>query len=439
MCSALPKVLHSLAGFPLLTHVLQAVGGLAPERTHVVYGHGGRSIREHFAESDVNWVLQDPQLGTGHAVQQALGEIDDASTVVVAYGDMPLIRPRTLIDLRDSGARGLTVATATLAKPDGYGRILRSTDGRLRRIVEETDASSEQIGIREVNTGFMAASAGTFRRYLQQVQNRNQQGEFYLTDIVHIAVARGDPVFTQTVDDPDEVRGVNSRSDLAAVERLWQRRNAERLMGQGATILDPDRIDVRGELIVGRDCVFDVNVIFEGNVVVGDGAHVGANTIVRRSTIGIDAVIASHCVIEDAEIASRARVGPFARIRPGTVIGEAAHVGNFVEIKNSRLEACSKANHLSYIGDANVGRNVNIGAGVITCNYDGANKHRTEIADDVFIGSNSQLVAPVRIGSGATIGAGSTITADVPDRVLAVSRARQRHITGWQRPRKDKD
>ena len=384
--------------------------------------------------NDGSGFFADSGQNLGFALRPALGDVDDDSDLDIYLAK---IEANTvwLNDGRgmfsDSSQRlgtGITAAVA-LADLDGDG-----------------DLDAMAGGWEEPAKVWLNDGAGAFAEHEQTLSLASVHiHDLALGDIDgdgdmdgFMAVASGDPVFTQTVNDPAEVRGVNSRSDLAAVERLWQRRNAERLMDQGATILDPDRIDCRGEVVVGRDCVFDVNVILEGTVTVGDGAHVGANTIVRRSTIGMDAIIESHCVIEDAEIASRARVGPFARIRPGAVIGEAAHVGNFVEIKNSRLEDGSKVNHLSYIGDASVGHDVNIGAGVITCNYDGANKHRTEIADDVFVGSNSQLVAPVRIGVGATIGAGSTITADVPDRVLAVSRARQRHIIGWLRPRKEK-
>ena len=436
MRSELPKVLHRLAGLPLLAHVLKAVAELAPAQTHVVYG--ADAVRAAGAEIAVNWVPQTQQLGTGHALQQALPQIDDDARILVVYGDIPLITPPSLTALLDP-AEGLVLLTAELDDPAGYGRILRDDDGAVRGIVEQRDASAGQLAITEINTGFLSAPARLLRQWLGRLDRDNDQGEYYLTDVVALAVADGVPVSSCRANDPWEVSGVNSRRELAALERHYQHRQAQTLMAAGVTVMDPARIDVRGwDVVVGRDCVLDVNVVLTGPCHLGEGVHVGANSCLQGVEIGDGVVVESHCVIQDAVIGARSVVGPFARIRPGARLAAGVHVGNFVEVKNSYLAPGAKANHLSYVGDSDVGAGVNVGAGVITCNYDGAYKHRTVIGDDVFIGSNSQLVAPVTIDKGATIGAGSTITADVPPEVLAVTRAEQRHISDWRRPRKPK-
>lgn len=437
MQSRLPKVLHPLGGEPLLSHVLRAARTQHPERIHVVYGHGGEQVREAVHDDSVNWVLQAEQLGTGHAVQQVLPAVAMDRQVLVLYGDIPLISPESLAALCEAGRRAAAVLTTTVADPSGYGRIVRDAAGRVVRIVEDKDATGDERLIREINTGFIAAPADRLGAWLSRVGNRNRQGEYYLTDIVQIAVDDGEPVGDVAAADPRDVAGVNRRSELALLEREYQKRRALALADRGVTVLDPFRLDLRGEVETGRDCEIDVNVIMQGPVSLGDNVRVGANCVLCNARIGDNVTIKPNTVIEDAVVGDRAMIGPFARIRPGTRIAGDVHVGNFVELKNAELSSGAKVNHLSYVGDASVGEGANIGAGVITCNYDGARKHRTEIGADAFIGSNSQLVAPVRIGSGATVGAGSTITQDVPDDSLAVSRGRQRNIRGWKRPAKD--
>ena len=403
----------------------------------MVYGHGGEQVRDALRDDSINWVLQAEQLGTGHAVQQVLPEVAAHCQVLVLYGDVPLISPTSLETLCEAGRDALAVLTATPADPTGYGRIVRDGNRRVVRIVEDRDAEGEERLIAEINTGFIAAPARRLDAWLSQVDSRNRQGEYYLTDVVQIAVREGVPVRDVAASDPWEVTGVNRRSELALLEREYQKRRALALADLGVTVLDPYRLDLRGEVRVGSDCVIDVNVIMTGPVSLGNHVQVGANCILDKVQIGDDVTIRPNTVIENAVVGNRAVIGPFARIRPGTRIAEQVHVGNFVELKNAELAAGAKVNHLSYVGDSTVGARTNIGAGVITCNYDGVNKHRTVVGDDAFVGSNSQLVAPVRIGNGATIGAGSTITQDVPDDSLAVGRARQRNITGWRRPAKD--
>ena len=429
MHSDLPKVLHPLAGKPLLGHVLDTAREIGATKVCVVYGHGGEQVRAALDAPDLTWALQEPQLGTGHAVLQALPHfvaVSPAPTfTLVLYGDVPLIRAATLRRLMAAaGGESLALLTAHLENPKGYGRIVRannSTEGEVTRIVEEKDADDAEKAIREINTGILVAPTVALARWLPTLGNRNAQGEYYLTDIVALAVAEGMPVVTAHPDAVWETEGVNSKLQLAALERVHQRNVAERLMEAGVTLADPARIDVRGELVCGRDVSIDVNCVFEGRVVLGDGVQVRAN-----------------CVLENAVVGAGSIVGPFARLRPGTELGRDVHIGNYVEVKNSSIADHSKANHLAYVGDATIGSRVNVGAGTITCNYDGANKHRTVIEDDVFIGSDTQLVAPVTVGRGATLGAGTTLTRDAPPDQLTVSRAKQVSIPGWKRPVKKK-
>src|SRR3990170_4236488 len=391
MYSDMPKVLHSLAGKPLLAHVLDTARALKPAAIHVVYGHGGEQLRAAFPHAEIKWAHQAEQKGTGHAVAQAMPKVADQATVLVLYGDVPLIRPQTLRELLSAAGNGLALLTAELADPAGYGRILRDSDGQVTRIVESKDASAAEAKVREVNTGFLAAPAGKLRKWLAGLRNHNAQGEYYLTDIIAMAVAEGVPIATRSPQDISEILGVNSKQELAQVERIHQKQQAEKLMQQGVPLRDPARFDVRGELSCGRDVVIDVNVIFEGKVVLGDRVQVGPNNVLRNSTVGSDTIIHPNCVIEQADIGADCRIGPFARLRPETKLAAHVHVGNFVEVKKSDIGEGRKMNHLSYIGDTTVGSGVNIGAGTITCNYDGANKHRTVIGDNVFVGSNTAL------------------------------------------------
>jgi len=435
MYSDTPKVLHHLAGRPLLAHVLESAHTLKPVAVHVVYGHGGEQVREAFAQAGVNWALQAEQKGTGHAVAQATPAVSDQATVLVLYGDVPLIRSQTLQELlQAAGSGSLALLTAELEQPDGYGRIIRDTAGRVARIVESKDATPAEAAVREVNTGFLAAPADKLKKWLAGLHNHNAQGEYYLTDIIAMAVAEGVPIATRSPRDISEILGVNSKQELAQVERIHQKQQAEKLMQQGVTLRDPARLDVRGELRCGRDVVIDVNVIFEGKVVLGDRVQVGPNNVLRDSTVGSDTIIHPNCVIDQADIGVDCRIGPFARLRPETKLAAHVHVGNFVEVKKSDVGEGSKMNHLSYIGDTSIGSGVNIGAGTITCNYDGANKHRTVIGDHVFVGSNTALVAPVTVGAGATIGAGSVITKEAPAGELTLTRVPQVTKPGWKRP-----
>jgi len=437
MKSNLPKVLHTIGGRPLLTHVVQTGHSLGAEMIHVVYGHGGEHVQQALADFDVQWAHQPRQLGTGHAVEQAMPHIPDAHTVLVLYGDVPLITADTLRRLiAVSRGDSLGLLTATLDDPTGYGRIVRDAAGAIRRIVEQKDANAEQLAVHEINTGMMAANAGRLRVWLSRLENANAQGEFYLTDIVAMAVADGVAVNAVGPADNIEIEGVNNKRQLAELERAYQRRMADRFMLEGLTLRDPARFDVRGELRFGRDVVVDVNVIFEGSVTLGDRVYVEANNVLRDVTIGDDVTIHPNCILEQSHIGRQCEIGPFARIRPETELAEDVKIGNFVEIKKSTVAHDSKINHLSYVGDTTMGANVNIGAGTITCNYDGANKHRTIIGDNVFIGSDTQLVAPVTVADGATIGAGSTITRDVAAGSLTLSRAEQRTREGWKRPQK---
>ncbi|MDT8386734.1 MAG: bifunctional UDP-N-acetylglucosamine diphosphorylase/glucosamine-1-phosphate N-acetyltransferase GlmU [Thiogranum sp.] len=435
MRSALPKVLHALGGEPLLKHVIRTARQLQPTTIQVVYGHGGEQVRDALAGEAVEWVRQDQQLGTGHAVARAMPLISDENTVLVLYGDVPMISGETLAALVEKAATGgLAVLTAELDNPHGYGRMLRDDAGRLIGIVEQKDAAPAQLAIREINSGFLAAPAAQLRNWLGRLNNGNAQGEYYLTDIVAMAAADAVAVESVCAAHEHEILGINDRVQLAALERIYQRGQAECLMRSGTTLADPARIDVRGTLSSGIDCCFDVNVVFEGTVELGERVSIGPNCYIKNARIGDDVQVLANCVIEDGAIGSRSRIGPFARIRPDTVLAEQVHVGNFVEIKKSRIAAESKINHLSYIGDTHMGARVNIGAGTITCNYDGANKHLTQIGNDVFVGSDTQFIAPVTIGDGATIGAGSTITRDVPADELALSRSPQKTRSGWKRP-----
>jgi bifunctional UDP-N-acetylglucosamine pyrophosphorylase/glucosamine-1-phosphate N-acetyltransferase len=436
MHSDRPKVLHTLAGRPLLAHVIDRARALDATRICIVYGHGGEQVRDAITGTDLAFVRQEPQLGTGHALGIAQSSLSDAPGTLVLYGDVPLVRPDTLSALVAAQAGGLSVLTAELENPTGYGRILRSDDGAVQGIVEETDASPEQRAIREVNTGIMALPTSRIAGWLRRLTNDNAQHEYYLTDVVKLALADGIRVSAIKAADASQTLGVNNRSHLAQLERIYQRECAERLLAQGVALADPSRIDVRGALICGRDVAIDVNCLFEGAVELGDRVAVGPNCVLRNVSVGAGTRIEAFSHMEDAVIGEGCRIGPFARLRPGARLSEDVHIGNFVEVKASDVGAGSKANHLAYIGDSSVGRNVNVGAGTITCNYDGANKHRTVIEDDVFIGSDTQLVAPVTVRKGATIGAGATITRDVPAGVLALSRATQTVVEGWKRPAK---
>ena len=439
MRSVLPKVLQPIAGKPMLAHVLDTVRAVEVRKICVVYGHGGELVRERLDAPDLAWARQEPQLGTGHAVMQALPHLNDAEMALVLYGDVPLIGVRTLRRLEQAAGRErVALLTVNLDEPTGYGRIIRDEAGRVRRIVEEKDASGDERRVREVNTGVLVAPVALLRDWLGRLTNDNAQGEYYLTDIIGMAVDGGIEVVTEQPDHLAETLGVNNKAQLAELERSHQRAIAQRLMEEGATLIDPARIDVRGELVCGRDVEIDVNCVFEGRVTLADGVRIGTNCVIRNARIGAGSRIAPFSHIEDTEMGEVCVIGPYARTRPGTVLADDVHLGNFVEVKNSRIEAHSKANHLAYVGDADVGQRVNIGAGTITCNYDGANKFRTVIEDDVFIGSDTQLVAPVTVGRGATLGAGTTLSKDAPAGQLTVSRAKQISIPGWKRPVKQK-
>jgi bifunctional UDP-N-acetylglucosamine pyrophosphorylase/glucosamine-1-phosphate N-acetyltransferase len=436
MRSARPKVLHRLAGKPLLEHVIRSAQALKPQAVHVVYGHGGEQVREQLGALGVNWVLQEPQLGTGHAVQQAMPGVT-GDTVLILYGDVPLTRLDTLRALMAAATGGgLAVLTAELDNPGGYGRIVRDDTGRVIRIVEHKDASEAERAIREINTGILAAPATRLRAWLAALRNHNVQGEYYLTDVIGMAAAEGVAIATAQPQAEWEILGVNSKTQLAELERIHQRNQALALMEQGVTLMDPARFDLRGTLTCGQDVSIDVNVLIEGDVTLGDRVQIGPNNVLRRCRIGADTLVQPNCVIEDTEIGTDCRIGPFARIRPETRIAARAHIGNFVEIKKSVIGLGSKVNHLTYVGDSTVGQDVNVGAGTITANYDGVNKHQTIIEDNASIGSNSVLVAPVTVGAGATIGAGSVINKDAPAGELTLCRAKQTTIPGWKRPTK---
>ena len=438
MRSRLPKVLHRLAGKTLLEHVYVAASRLRSREVHVVYGFGGRQVPEAHPQFEVKWVEQARQLGTGHALMQVIDEIPVNDEVMVLYGDVPLITYETLSRLEERARdTGFALLVTRLEDPRGYGRIVRDEQGGIARVVEERDADAQERDIDEVNTGVMVVRAKWLKKWLFELRDDNAQKEFYLTDIVRIAVEQGTEIGTIEPDSSMEVHGINSRAQLAQLERYYQLVQAHQLMHRGVSLLDPARFDLRGDLEVGRDVTIDVNVVIEGSVSIGDNVTIGPNCHIRDADIASDARILSNCVIENAVIGRRCRIGPFSRIRPETRIGEDVHVGNFVELKSTQVGDRSKINHLSYVGDTEVGNDVNIGAGAITCNYDGALKHKTLIGNDVFVGSDVQLIAPVTIGEGATIGAGTTITHDVDPGTLALSRVEQQNIAGWKRPRKN--
>ena len=436
MHSTLPKVLHPLAGKPLISHVLTTARALLPGKICVVYGHGGELVPQLINDDELIWVKQDPQMGTGHALMQALPHLDHDGVTLVLYGDVPLTSVKTLKELVAISAESiLALLTLELDDPSGYGRIVRSSGGKeVIAIVEEKDASKSEQQIREINTGIMVVPNQFLHNWLPKLENKNSQKEYYLTDIVKMAVTDGVKVEATHPEHSWETLGINSKVQLAALERIYQDETAGRLLDQGVTLADPSRIDIRGELICGSDVSIDINCIFEGLVQLGDNVRVGANCILKNTKVQAGTQIAPFSLVEDAEIGKDCRIGPYARIRPGTRLSDKVHIGNFVEIKNSSISTGSKANHLSYIGDSIVGKNVNIGAGTITCNYDGANKHQTIIEDDVFIGSDTQLIAPVTVAKGATIGAGSTITKTAPPESLTLSRAKQMSISNWKRP-----
>ncbi len=439
MNSTLPKVLHPLAGKALLAHVLETAASLQPAAMHVVYGYGGDAVPKALPTAGVEWVLQDRQLGTGHAVQQAMPKVPDDHRVLVLYGDVPLIRADTLGRLLAlTSAHSMALLTVRLEDPTGYGRVIRDRRGAVRRVVEEKDATAAQRRIAEGNSGVMAVSARLLRRWLAQLKSDNAQGEYYLTDIIAMAVRDKIVVKPLVADSVAEVLGVNDKSQLAMLEGAYRQQRAQQLMHAGVTLIDPARIDVRGALTTGRDVEIDVNVVFEGTVHLADGVRIGPNCVLRNVSVGAGTVIKPNCVFERAEIGRNCEIGPFTRIRPDTVLDDAVHLGNFVEVKKSRIGRGSKVNHLSYIGDTGIGAATNVGAGTVTCNYDGVNKFRTEIGDNAFIGSGTMLVAPVRIGDGATIGAGSTISRDAPPGQLTLERSRQISIEGWKRPLKQR-
>lgn len=436
MKSKLPKVLQKLAGRPMLAHVIDAADALRPAGIHIVYGHGGEQVRAAFADRNgLNWAEQAQQLGTGHAVQQAMPGVPDGAQVLVLYGDVPLIRPDTLARLLESPGR-LAVLVAEMQDPTGYGRIVRDPEGRVAAIVEHKDADDEQRRIRIVNTGILAAEATALKGWLAALSNDNAQGEYYLTDVFAQAAAEYTPAEMAVVADPIETEGANDPWQLAQLERAYQLRAVRALCVQGARFADVSRVDVRGEVSVGSDVEIDVDVVFEGRVELGDGVRIGPFCRLKNVKLAAGCEVRAHCDLDGAVAEGAVIIGPYSRLRPGTILADGAHIGNFVETKNARIGVGSKANHLAYLGDAVVGAGVNVGAGVITCNYDGVNKSTTVIGDGAFIGSNSSLVAPVSIGKEATIGAGSVITKDAPDGQLTVARGRQASVPGWQRPKK---
>lgn len=437
MHSTLPKVLHCLAGKPLLEHVVNTASQLNDQKTIVIYGHQGDTIRNELAKLPVEWVFQDKQLGTGHAVMQALPHTKPNSRVLILYGDVPLISLHTLAQLiAKTPNDALGIITARVPNPFGLGRIIRNEENEITAIIEEKDATDNQRAITEINTGIYIVPEKYLQKWLPQLKNKNSQQEFYLTDIIKFAVTDQVPIIGHSPIDYTETLGVNDCAQLAFLERIYQRQRAEKLMQQGVTLYDPNRLDVRGELSVGHDVVFDINVIIEGQVTIGNYCKIGANSILRNVTLGDHVEIKANSIIDGAEIGNHCIIGPFARIRPDTVLSTHVHIGNFVEIKKSRIDTESKVNHLTYIGDSDIGKSVNIGAGTITCNYDGANKHKTTIGDRVFIGSNASLVAPITIAHDATIGAGSVITRNAPAEQLTLTRAEQRSISSWVRPKK---
>lgn len=438
MYSDLPKVLHPIAGKPMVKHVIDTAKQLSAKQIHLIYGHGGDLLQQRLSSEPVNWVLQAEQLGTGHAMQQAAPFFADDENILMLYGDAPLITPATLEKLiAAKPENGIALLTVVLDNPTGYGRIIRE-NGSVVAIVEQKDANPEQLKIQEINTGVMVASGASFKKWLSQLDNNNAQGEYYITDVIAMANRDGYKVEAVQASDLMEVEGANNRLQLAALERYYQKTQVEKLLLAGVTLIDPARFDLRGTVTHGKDVVIDVNVILEGDIKLGNNVKIGAGAVLKNVVLGDNVEIKPYSVLEDSVIGESADVGPFARLRPGTELAAKAHVGNFVEIKKSTIGVGSKVGHLTYIGDSEIGANVNIGAGTITCNYDGANKFKTIIGDNVFVGSDTQLVAPVTVANGATIGAGSTITKDVAADELVITRVPQRHIQGWQRPTKKK-
>lgn len=438
MYSDLPKVLHKIAGKPMVQHVIDTVKSLAPQQIHLIYGHGGELMQSQLQDQPVNWVYQAEQLGTGHAMQQAAPFFQDNETILMLYGDGPLITAQTLTRLIQAKPQnGIALLTVNLNDPTGYGRILRE-NGEIVGIVEQKDATAEQLTIQEVNTGVMVSDGASFKKWLARLDNNNAQGEYYMTDVIALAKQDGCQVVSVQANDIMEVEGANNRLQLANLERYYQRKQAENLLLAGVMLLDPERFDLRGELEHGKDVEIDINVIIEGKVRLGNRVKIGAGCVLKNCEIADDVEIKPYSVIEQATIGNQAIIGPFSRLRPGAELKAQTHVGNFVEIKKATIGQGSKVNHLSYIGDAEVGKDCNIGAGAITCNYDGANKFKTIIGDNVFVGSDCQLVAPVEVAEGATIGAGTTVTRNIQANELVISRIPQRHIQGWQRPQKKK-
>ena len=439
MKSDIPKVLHEIGGAPLLMHVIRAAQTLGAEDITVVYGHGGEQVQSALSDHKISWVEQKEQLGTGHAVEQAMPEVPDNHTALLLYGDVPLITADTLKKLVAAAEQNsLALLTAELENPTGYGRIVRDSAGKVQCIVEQKDATEDQLAINEVNTGMLAVRSNELRQWVDRLDNNNAQGEFYLTDIIGFAVEDGISINTTHPASTTETEGVNNKRQLADLERVYQSRMANEYMDNGLTLRDPNRFDVRGSLTFGRDVIIDANVIIEGNVTLGDRVNIGPNVLLKNITIGNETNVHANSVLESSTIGEACEIGPFARIRPDTQLADEVKVGNFVEIKKSTVSEGSKVSHLSYIGDTTMGSHVNIGAGTITCNYDGVNKHQTVIGDNVFIGSNTQLIAPVVVGDGATIGAGSTITRGAPSGALTLTRPRQVTKEGWKRPKKKK-
>lgn len=442
MQSNLPKVLHRIAGKTMLDHVVDSAKALKPDAIIVVTGHGAELVQQSFSKDSPLFVLQQPQLGTGHAVQQTVSQLlggeNPKDTTLILYGDVPMVQSQTMQNLLAARADGMAVLTEFLADSTGYGRIVRNDQGAIQRIVEHKDATEQELQIKEVNTGILAAPTAQLKQWLARLDNNNAQKEFYLTDIIAFAVNDGIAVNAAQPEYSWETLGVNSRLQQAQLERAWQSEQAKRLMESGVTLADPARIDIRGSLQCGRDVFIDVGCVFEGQVVLADGVHIGPNCVIKNTTLGTNTVVHAFTHIDQSQADQSVSIGPFARLRPGTQLGDQAHIGNFVEIKNSQFAAQAKASHLSYIGDATVGQRVNIGAGVITCNYDGANKFKTIIGDDAFIGSDSQLVAPVVIGKNTTVAAGTTVTKNTADNGLVLSRTDQQFKATWQRPQKNK-
>ncbi len=439
MYSSLPKVLHSLAGKPLVQHVIDSARKLDAKDITLVYGHGAELVKNTITDPQLNWCEQSEQLGTGHAVQQAEQFIDDKANVLILYGDVPLLSVATLEKLIAAKQnQALALLTAILDNPMGYGRIVRDSNNSIQRIVEEKDATDEIRTIREINSGVMVVDGNRLKSWLHKIDNNNAHGEYYLTDLIELAVQEGETVNSYIVEDSKQIEGINNKLQLAELEREYQRIQADKLMTKGATLRDPARFDLRGQVKTGQDVVIDINVIIEGDCSIGNNVNIGANTVIKNSIIGDNVTILENCIIEQSIIGNACNIGPFARLRPDSELEENAKVGNFVELKKAHIAKGSKVNHLSYIGDTLMGENVNIGAGTITCNYDGANKHVTKIGDNAFIGSNTALVAPIEVGAGATVGAGSTLSKDAEPEKLTFTRAQQKTINGWKRPVKNK-